>query len=132
MIPKKKILLVDDEPDAIEFVRAILSDLAEFNIISANDGNTGFELAKAAMPDLIILDHMMPGKMGFDVFNDLRTDKQTEKIPVVMITGVSEATGLKFDRETMGDFYGKEPEGFIDKPVDPTKLQETVRAVLNI
>jgi len=129
---RKTILVVDDEPDSVEFVTAIISEIGDFSIISASDGISGLEKAKAELPDLIILDVMMPKKYGFEVFHDLRRDSKTENIPVIMLTGVVEKTGIKFSREDMGEFLGKEPEDFIDKPVDPDRLQKTIKKVLGI
>ena len=55
METKKSILVIDDEPDAIEFVKAVLSNLGKFIIISAKDGEEGIELVKKHLPDLIII-----------------------------------------------------------------------------
>ena len=129
---KKTILIVDDEPDAVEFVKAVISEIGDFPVITAFDGESGLEKAKTELPDLIILDVMMPKKNGFDVFYDLRQNPETRDIPVIMLTGVSEATGIKFSGKDMGEFLGKEPEDFIDKPVDPEKLQETIKKALEI
>ena len=71
------ILIVDDEPDAIEFVKAVLSDIGEFHIISAKDGKEGINKAVTDKPDLIILDVIMPGMDGFLVFHELRNSKET-------------------------------------------------------
>jgi CheY-like chemotaxis protein len=132
MDKRKTILIVDDEPDSVEFVKAIISELGDFSLISASDGKSGLEKAKAELPDLIILDVMMPEKDGFSVFYDLRRSSETENIPVIMLTGVSEKTGIKFSEKEMGEFLGKEPEAFIDKPVDPEKLQEAVKRILGL
>jgi len=127
---KQTILVVDDEPDAIEFVKAIISETGEFSVITALDGESGVEKAKAELPDLVILDVMMPKKNGFEVFYELRRDPRTAHIRAIMLTAVSEKMGMKYSKEAMGEFYGKEPEDFIDKPIDPERLQDAIRNVL--
>ena len=127
----KNILIVDDNPDAAEFVKAVISVIGNFTVSTAYDGNSGLEKAKTEKPDLIILDVVMPGKDGFMVFSDLRKIPETENIPVVMLTGISAETGVKFGREDMGECIGKEPEEFLDKPVDPKRLHETILRIFN-
>jgi len=130
MSENKKILIVDDEEDAIEFVEAALADVGEFTILKATDGESGLAKAKETVPDLIVLDVQMPGKGGFDVFNDLKKDPATETIKVIMLTGVAEKSGIRFSGEAMGAYFGKQPEAYIEKPVDPAQLQKTVAELL--
>ena len=92
----------------------------------------GLEKAKEAKPDLIILDVQMPGKSGFDLFSELDKDESTKDIPVVMLTGVEEKTGIGFSAKSMGEFFGKEPAAYIEKPVDATELQNTVSKLLGL
>jgi CheY-like chemotaxis protein len=72
----------------------------------------------------------MPRKSGFTVFQELRADEATRGIPVIMLTAVSQRVGLPFDANDMGEFYGSSPDAFIDKPVDPEVLRDTVRKLL--
>jgi len=127
---KKTILLVDDEPDALAFVEAIVSEMGDFNIVKASDGDSALREVRAGLPDLIILDVMMPGKEGFEVFYELNQDKQTANVPVIMLTGVSEERHMKFSAKAMGDYFGSEPFAFIDKPVNPEKLQKAIQGAL--
>ena len=90
MALKKSILVVDDEPDAIEYVNAILAEIGDFKIIPSYDGLDGQNKAKTELPDLIILDVMMPEKDGFKVFYDLQKDPETKDIPIIMLTGVAD------------------------------------------
>lgn len=132
MADAKSVLVVDDEQDAVTIVETMLSELDGVSTISANDGESGLAKAKEAKPDLVILDVQMPGKNGFEVFTELRKDEGTKDIPVVMLTGVAEKTGVAFSGEDMKDFLGKEPEGYIEKPVEPEKLQQTVSQILGL
>jgi putative two-component system response regulator len=129
---KKSILIVDDEPDAIEFVKAILSDIGEFNIISAKDGSGDITKAVSDKPDLIILDVMMPGMDGFLVFHELRNLRETKDIPVIMLTGVADKIGIKFLKDDMKNYMGAEPVEYIEKPLNPTVLIKAVNNVFNV
>lgn len=124
-----KILIVDDDPDAIEFVKAVLEE-AGYEVAAAGDGEAGLAAARDGKPDLILLDVQMPGKDGFEVFTDVRQDPELRAIPVVMLTGVAEKTGLSFSAEDMGEFLGEEPNAYVEKPVDPETLTQVVREVL--
>ena len=132
MKPKKSILIVDDEPDAIEFVKAVLSDIGEFHIISAKDGKEGINKAVTDKPDLIILDVIMPGMDGFLVFHELRNSKETKDIPVIMLTGVADKVGIKFMKEDMKNYTGAEPIEYIEKPLGPANLEQVVRKALKM
>ena len=126
MTNKKRVLIVDDEPDAIDIVEAMLSEIEGISILSAMDGNSGLKKAKEAKPDLIILDVQMPGKSGFEVFHELKKDETTKDIPVIMLTGIGDKTGISFSSQDMDEFLGTPPDAYIEKPVDAVMLQETV------
>lgn len=132
MAVKKSILVVDDEPDAIEYVDAVLSEIGDFKIIRSYDGIDGQNKAKAESPDLIILDIMMPEKDGFKVFYDLQKDKETQNIPIIMLTGIAEKVGIQFFKKDMKEFMGKEPVDYIEKPINPERLKESVKSVFNL
>ena len=121
-------LVVDDEAVARDFLRAILESM-NWQVIEAPDGPTALKLAGEQKPQLVLLDVQMPGQSGFSVFAALREKAETAGIPVVMVTGVAEKTGIKFDGKQMGEFIGKEPEAYLEKPVDPEVLKSTVASV---
>ena len=131
MALKKSILVVDDEPDAIEYVNAILAEIGDFKIIPSYDGLDGQNKAKTELPDLIILDVMMPEKDGFKVFYDLQKDPETKDIPIIMLTGVADKIGIQFFKKDMKGFLGKEPVDYIEKPLDPDRLKESVKRIFN-
>ena len=101
-------------------------------MLHAYDGKAALEMAASEKPDLVILDVQMPEKNGFEVFAELRKGEQTKGIPVIMLTAVSERTGIPFSARDLGDYYGSEPDAYIDKPIKPEKLRETVRNLLGI
>jgi twitching motility two-component system response regulator PilH len=129
--PSRKVLVVDDEPDAVEFVRAVMEDIG-LDVVSAGNGADGIAAARAEAPDLIVLDVQMPGMDGFTVFSELRRAPELAGIPVVMLTGVKEKVGIEFSAQTVGEFVGQEPDAYIEKPIDPGSLQDTARRLLGL
>ena len=127
-----KILIVDDDADVVLFLSTVLKDHG-YLTIDAQDGQEGLEKAKSVQPDLILLDLMMPKKSGISMLSDLAGDGATEKIPVIMVTGVSGETGIDLETFFRGSSTGKQdrkaiiPEGFIKKPIDPEELIRLVR-----
>ena len=126
---KKKILVVDDEPDAVEFVKTVMEE-AGYDVVTAGNGNQGLAQARAEKPDLIVLDVQMPEKDGFSTFADLQNDADLKAVPVVMLTGVAEKTGIAFSSKDMGGYFGAEPAAYVEKPVDPDLLSQTVARLL--
>ena len=124
-----KILVVDDEPDAVEFVKTIMEESGH-TVITASNGIECIEKARTEMPDLILLDVQMPEKDGFTTFAEMQKDAQLQDIPVVMLTGVAEQTGVRFSASDMGEYLGKEPSAYVEKPVDPVLLAQTVDKLL--
>lgn len=123
-----KALVIDDEADARAFVRAILES-EDWEVSEAADGEAGLAAAKADKPDLIVLDVQMPKKDGFGVFGDLIKDPDTADCKVIMLTGVGEKFGIKFSSGAMGDFLGKEPDAYCEKPIDPEAFKRVVAKV---
>jgi len=121
---RKRILVTDDEEDAREFVRAVLED--DFDIITASNGEECLDLARRESPDLILLDVQMPVMGGIDVFVELKKDDRLHAIPVIMLTGVRERTGVGLSKEEMGDCFGEEPDDYLEKPIEPSSLYDVV------
>ena len=128
----KKILVVDDEEDAIKYVEAVLSELPDLEIISSPDGEDGMRKVNDSLPDLIILDVMLPGKDGFKIFYDLKKNPKTQDIPVIMLTGVADKVGIQFFKEDMQKYMGKAPLDYIEKPLDPERLIQSVKQAFSI
>jgi CheY-like chemotaxis protein len=72
----------------------------------------------------------MPKKDGFTVLVELRQDPAMADVPVVMLTGVAEATGVRFSKSDVGEYIGVEPNAYVEKPVDPAALSEVVARLL--
>jgi len=96
MTKRQKVLLVDDTEAFLFVLNFTLKD--DYDVVAANNGEEGLKLAKSILPDLIILDVMMPGLSGYEVLEALKSDEATKDIPIVMITGTEgeedEAKGL--------------------------------------
>ena len=121
-------LVVDDEAVARDFIRAVLESI-DWKVIEAPDGQTALKMAVKQKPQLILLDVQMPGESGFNTFANLRENSATSAIPVIMVTGVAEKTGIRFSGQDMGEFIGQEPDAYLEKPVDPESLKSTDASV---
>ena len=124
-----KVLIADDEQPCIDLVREALTDV-DCEVIAAMDGEAALQLAREQKPQVVILDIQMPRLNGFEVFDEFKADDDLAKIQVIMLTAVTERTGLKFSAEDMGQYSGSEPEAYIDKPVGPIVLRQAVVRLL--
>lgn len=124
-LEKFKILVVDDEDDIRLYYTVLLEDNGA-TVIQASDGDEALKLAKSEKPDLVTLDLNMPGKDGGEVFEQLRKDPGTAQIKVCIITGRPELRRLIYDRPV------PQPEGFLDKPVDDSRLLYDIRKILEV
>jgi len=139
----KKILVVDDEPDVITFISAVLQENG-YKSLSAKDGVEALEILRKEKPDLVLLDLMMPKKSGITMFQELRKDPDMDHISVVVVTGVSEVTGVDFrnfmykqalrDEKKFAEATGLTkhtiPDGYVEKPIDPEELIKVVKEAL--
>ena len=124
-----KILVADDEQECIDFVREALAGMP-CQVLSAKDGEEALTVARQHRPQLIILDVQMPKRDGFAVFHELRSDENLSKVPVIMLTAVSARTGIPISGKDMGEYFGSEPEAYVDKPIEPVVLRQTVNRLL--
>jgi CheY-like chemotaxis protein len=113
----KTILVVDDDAEIRKLENIILSKEG-FVVIEAEDGATALEIAKAKMPDIIISDVMMENVNGFMLYEFLRDDPKTEKIPMILVTGEAQRAGA----------WNADPHvGYLQKPVAPHELLAAVK-----
>lgn len=118
----KKVLLIDDHSDIRRLIRITLGKAYE--VIEAESGRSGLELARAQRPDLMILDVMMPGDLdGFGVLEALKADPATAGIKVVMVT----ARGQSGDCDAG---IGKGADAYFVKPFSPLQLVACIRELL--
>lgn len=130
---KKKILVLDDEPDVVTYLATLFDDHG-YSVQSAGDGRQGLEMATQWRPDLITLDITMPERSGIRFYRDLKEDELLASIPVVIITAV---TGYGGDPRSFEKFISSRrqvppPEAFIAKPIEPERLLRIVEKLLGI
>ena len=116
------ILAVDDDVDILDVLDMSL-DADGFNVITAGDGLEALEKAESDLPDLILLDLMMPKMDGFEVIDRLRANSQTRAIPVIMLTARTQINEKLQGLDAGADDY-------ITKPFDLKELTARIRAVL--
>ena len=124
-----KVLIADDEQECIDFVREALADI-DCQVLGAMDGEQALKVAQQECPQLIILDVQMPKLSGFEVFAKLKADEKLAAVPVIMLTAVTARTGMKFSGKDMGEYMGSQPEAYVDKPIEPIVLRQTVQRLL--
>ena len=126
----KKVLIIDDDFDLVEAMRITL-EAAGFDVIDAQDGESGLAKIKSEAPKLIILDVMMSAMdEGFHVAYKIREDETIKDIPIVMLTAVGNQTGFQFDPGKDADFLPV--DAFLDKPVNPKNLVDVVREHIKV
>ena len=114
----KKILIVDDEQDIVESLKFVLES-SDYSCYTAFNGEDGLKLAKELIPDLIILDVMMPKINGYKISRLLKYDSKYKNIPILMITARSQEEDKLIGEETGADEY-------ITKPFDLYNVLKTV------
>ncbi len=119
---RERILVVDDEEDILELVRYNLSKEG-YEVVCTTSGEQALAEARSSVPDLIVLDLMLPGVDGLDVCRLLKSDPRTARIPVVMLTAKTEESDVVAGLELGADDY-------ITKPFSPRVVSARVKAVL--
>ncbi|MCC6148491.1 MAG: response regulator [Anaerolineaceae bacterium] len=118
------VVYIEDDPEMVELVTLILNRRG-FDVRGALNGQRGLETIAQNPPDLILLDLMMPGLDGWDVYHQLKANADTCQIPVIIIT----AKAQQIDR-VLGLSVAK-VDAYISKPFRPQKLLESIDQVLN-
>jgi two-component system phosphate regulon response regulator PhoB len=116
------VLVVEDERDIADLVRYHV-EKAGMRVVHAADGGTALRLARAELPDVVVLDLMLPGLDGLEVCRQLRRDAATRRLPIIMLT----ARGEEVDR-VVGLELGA--DDYVVKPFSPRELIARIRAVL--
>jgi two-component system alkaline phosphatase synthesis response regulator PhoP len=125
-----KVLIVDDDQDIRDSLQAIL-EKHRYTVITAADGTEGMERIKTDKPDLVVLDVMMSTwEDGFEISRQLKKDPQTKDMPILMLTGIKDKTGIDF-KPAAGDPTWCPVDAFLEKPVEPEKLLAEVEKLLS-
>lgn len=128
------LLLIDDEADARMTLRLRLQ-ARHFQVLEAGDGASGLTVAKQQRPQIILLDIMMPGRDGFQVYQDLRQDPDTRQIPVLFLTALSASgplskEGLQLLAASKHNMKLSGPYEVMGKPFDLDELLRKIRRIL--
>ncbi len=125
-----KILIVDDD---LDFTKALQTTLEskQYIVVTAADRTEGMEKISTEKPDLLILDVMMSTwQDGFEMARELKKDTEFKDMPILMLTGVEERSGIEF-KSSAGDPTWCPVDGFLDKPVESDILLAEVRKLLS-
>ena len=125
MTDRKKILCIEDETEMIDLMRLIL-ERRGFDFVGAEGGQQGLELIRQEKPDLILLDLMMPGMDGWEVYQQIKVDEELKDTAVIVVTAkaqnIDKVLGLHIARV----------DDYITKPFGPQELLDSIYRVLNI
>ncbi len=127
----KRVLIVDDDPDIITFVATVLEENG-YTPLTAKNGEEGMAKAVEEMPELIIMDVLMPKQSGIKMYREVKSDESLKKIPVIVLSGIAKRTFLR-SQEALTEFGSQsvpEPEAYIEKPVEPEELVETIQKLI--
>jgi len=119
---KKKILIVDDEPEIVEVLRRFL-ERKGYEVLIAMDGEIALQRTKQDLPDLLILDLNLPKLSGEQVCREIRANELTKKIPIVMLTGKSSDADKVIGRVIGADRY-------LTKPFEIDSLLKVINGIL--
>ncbi len=124
MTDKKRIVCIEDEPETTNLVKLILAREG-YEVLGANGGEAGLDLVREELPDLILLDLMMPDMDGWQVYQHLKEQEATRDIPVIVVTAkvqsIDKVLGLQVAKV----------DDYITKPFRPEELSERVKYVLS-
>lgn len=122
---KKKIMVVDDEPDQVYTIQQFFEFSGKYEVIGANSGMECVEVLKneKKLPDLILLDIMMPERSGWDVFAQLKEKTEWREIPIIFLTALTDEYSKGFGSISADDY--------IEKPYDLDELKKRIEKVLN-
>jgi CheY-like chemotaxis protein len=149
MSSEKKILIVEDSEENILFISQILEDNG-YSYIVARNGNEALAAMEESRPALVLLDIMMPRKSGATVLNRMKKMPELQDIPVIVVTGTGQVTGVDmntgeeqekegaqdnfqraFGQELREKIFSLEPDGFVEKPIDPLVLAEKIKELIS-
>jgi DNA-binding response OmpR family regulator len=119
----KKVVYIEDESEMIDLVRLILSRKG-YDVIGANSGREGLDAIRQKLPDLVLLDLMMPDMDGWDVYQQMKSVEATRDIPVIVITAKAQSID-----KVLGLHIAK-VDDYISKPFSPQELVESVEKVI--
>lgn len=121
----KRLAYIEDEAEMIDLVRLILGRRG-YTVLGANGGHEGLELVRKELPDLVLLDLMMPDMDGWDVYHQIKSEELTRDIPVIVITAKAQ------DIDKILGLRVAKVEDYISKPFSPQELIDRIDKVLSV
>ena len=122
---RKRVLIIDDEEDFCNFTKMYLENKHDFEVQTLTDSREAIRVVKTFMPDIIILDLLMPHIGGFEICELLNKDDETKGVPVIVTTALS-------DRADIKKAYKVGASGYIVKPLEFPQLVEEINKALNL
>ena len=122
-MPKKKILIIDDEMNVARMAMLCLEDTGKYEVEIETEGEKALEAAKKFAPDLILLDLMIPGTSGFQICKDLKASERFSSIPIIILSAKKDESDKVAGLDSGADDY-------IVKPFSVNELDSRIRAVL--
>jgi DNA-binding response OmpR family regulator len=121
---KRRIVCIEDEPEMIDLIRLILGRRG-YEVTGATGGEAGLQAVRAELPDLVLLDLMMPDMDGWEVYQQMKADESTRNIPVIVVTAKAQSID-----KVLGLHIAK-VDDYIAKPFSPQELLTSVEKTLN-
>ncbi len=119
----KRILCIEDEPEMIDLIRLILGRRG-FEVLGATGGTEGIKAVREQLPDLVLLDLMMPDMDGWEVYQQMKADETTRNIPVIVVTAKAQSID-----KVLGLHIAK-VDDYISKPFSPQELLNSVERII--
>jgi two-component system response regulator VicR len=123
MANSKVVVCIEDEPEMITLIKVILSRRG-FDVVGAASGREGLEMVAQLKPDLVLLDLMMPGMDGWEVYQKLKANPETQNLPVIVVTAKAQSI------DKMLGLHIAKVDDYIAKPFAPQDLVDSVEKVL--
>jgi DNA-binding response OmpR family regulator len=123
MTDKRRVLCIEDEEEMIDLIRLIL-ERKGFEVLGAVGGQEGLDAVRREKPDLVLLDLMMPDVDGWEVYRQMKADKELQTIPVIVVTAKAQSID-----KVLGLHIAK-VDDYVTKPFGPGDLLESVDRVL--
>jgi CheY-like chemotaxis protein len=125
----KKILIIDDEPDVVAYLKVVLESNG-YEFYSADNIKSAESLVKEIRPDLICLDIVMPKETGISFYIKLRLEKEFNKLPVIIISGIVEKEKFNF-YSYVKDESIPPPEFYMEKPINVEKYLQKIKELIH-
>ncbi len=122
-------LVIEDEADIRTYIASILEEHG-WTVRTAASADEGEQLVNESRPDVILLDLVMPGRTGIQMFAKLRGSESTRGIPLIMVTGIKDQLHIDW-KDIVARLKARVPDGFIEKPIDPARLARLVEDVVS-